>query len=306
MPTLNQSRYIREAIDSVLTQDYPAVELIVVDGQSTDGTLDILRSYGDRITWRSEKDRNLAEAINKGIRASRGDYIHSLASDEILLPGALTSLVRHAEAGGADIVIAQGFVIDESSAVVGTITVPNPCPFEEVLTLRTKLPFAFSFFRRAVCERYPFDEDFRVCTDFMFWLTVLEHTRVVFVPDRVGCWRRQPEAWSVRPEAVRTMFDARLQALAKYFAANPARKSWYPRGYIGACADVMEHHFQRERYPAALGVFLDSVRRYPFASLRHGWLWQMAYESLLKMLVGRRRRRTPGSRKRSREPERVG
>src|SRR5262245_14685301 len=91
MPSLNHGRFIRTAIDSVLSQDYPALELLVMDGGSSDDTVHILKSYGNRLTYVSQKDRGQSDAINRGLQRSQGDIVCWLNSDDFLMPGA----VRH-------------------------------------------------------------------------------------------------------------------------------------------------------------------------------------------------------------------
>src|SRR5579862_9846502 len=88
-PSYNQADYIEQTIVSVLKQEYPNLEYIVMDGGSNDGTLDILKSYSDRLTWFSEKDHGQTHAINKGMRMASGVIVGFLNSDDILLPGAL-------------------------------------------------------------------------------------------------------------------------------------------------------------------------------------------------------------------------
>lgn len=95
MPAYNTARYIREAIDSVLGQDYPAKELIVIDDGSTDGTLDLVRSYGDCVTLLTQQNQGSAVARNAGLAAARGDYIAFLDSDDVWLPGKLSLQVRY-------------------------------------------------------------------------------------------------------------------------------------------------------------------------------------------------------------------
>lgn len=88
-PTLNQGNYIRETIDSVLDQEYPNLEYIIIDGGSTDETLSVLKEYGSKLSWVSEKDKGQSDAINKGLREASGDVIGYLNSDDLLKPGAL-------------------------------------------------------------------------------------------------------------------------------------------------------------------------------------------------------------------------
>lgn len=88
-PSFNQGEFIVKTIESVLSQDYPNFEFIVVDNCSTDNTLDILKKYRERFTWISEPDRGQADAVNKGFRMAKGDILNWVNSDDTLNPGAL-------------------------------------------------------------------------------------------------------------------------------------------------------------------------------------------------------------------------
>ncbi len=96
-PSLNQGRFIRAAIDSVLSQRYPRLEYLVMDGGSTDGTLDVLRSYGERLTWASESDAGQADAIANGFERCRGEVLGWLNADDVLAPDAVEHAVREFE-----------------------------------------------------------------------------------------------------------------------------------------------------------------------------------------------------------------
>lgn len=96
MPSFNHGAYIREAIDSILGQDYAPLECIVVDGGSTDGSLATLESYGDRIIWVSEPDQGLYDAVNKGWAMARGEWLGWVNCDDKLCPGAISRLMQAA------------------------------------------------------------------------------------------------------------------------------------------------------------------------------------------------------------------
>ena len=93
-PSFNQGRFIRRTIDSVLAQTYPNIEYLVVDGGSTDETLDILRSYGDRVRWLSEPDAGQTARDQQGVPTDRtAKIVGYLNSDDVLLPDAIATVV---------------------------------------------------------------------------------------------------------------------------------------------------------------------------------------------------------------------
>ncbi len=93
-PSFNQGQFIEATIKSVLNQKYPKVEHIVVDGGSTDNTLNILRKYDKKIKWISEKDKGQSDAINKGMKMAKGEILAFLNSDDVYLPGTLKSVAN--------------------------------------------------------------------------------------------------------------------------------------------------------------------------------------------------------------------
>src|SRR5262249_47492059 len=93
-PCLNAERFLEETIESVLSQDYPRIEYIVVDGGSSDRTLEILDRYRTRLTWTTGPDSGAPEAINRGFEASSGTILGFLNADDTYLPGAVSTAVR--------------------------------------------------------------------------------------------------------------------------------------------------------------------------------------------------------------------
>ena len=113
-PSYNQGRFIRATIESVLSQDYPHVEYIIMDGGSTDETAAVVEPYRDRLTWISEKDRGQSHAINKGFRMAKGEIVAWLNSDDTIAPGAITHAVEAFERQpGAGAVYGEGYLMDE-------------------------------------------------------------------------------------------------------------------------------------------------------------------------------------------------
>lgn len=98
-PSFNQGRFIEETILSVLNQNYPNLEYIIIDGGSKDETVDVIRRYEDRLAyWTSEKDRGQVHAINKGIEKATGDIFAFINSDDVYLPGTFSAVADYFEA----------------------------------------------------------------------------------------------------------------------------------------------------------------------------------------------------------------
>ncbi len=171
-PSYNQGRFLRRTIESVLGQDYPRIEYVVFDGGSTDESLDILHSYGDRFSWRSEPDGGQAHAINKGIRQARGDILAYLNSDDVLLPGAIATVVAHFQRQpDSDLVYGNANWIDENDRVLGAYPTA-PYNFERLLQ-DCFICQPAAFWRRGVTERVGlFDETLHYAMDYDYWMRI--------------------------------------------------------------------------------------------------------------------------------------
>jgi glycosyltransferase involved in cell wall biosynthesis len=169
-PSLNQGDFVERSIQSVLAQEWSPLEHIVVDGGSTDGTLDILKKYGGQLQWVSEPDKGQSDAVNKGIRMASGDVIGWLNSDDIYYPGAVKLaaefLAAHPELdaayGMADYIAADDNIID---------TYPTePWYFPRLKDVCFICQPAL-FLRRSVFERHGYlDTNLHYCMDYEYFL----------------------------------------------------------------------------------------------------------------------------------------
>lgn len=178
-PSYNQAPFIERTILSVLDQDYENVEYIVIDGGSTDGTIEILKKYSDRITWKSEKDNGQTEAINKGLRMTTGDIVAYLNSDDTYEPGALAAIADYFR-NNPDMKWAYGKcrIIDADDREIR-----KPITLYKNLLLR-KYSYAkllsenfvsqpATFWKREIhVQEGFFDETEHFCMDYEFWLRI--------------------------------------------------------------------------------------------------------------------------------------
>ena len=175
LPTYNRAWVIKEAIDSVLFQDYPHIELIVVDDGSTDSTPALLASYGDRITVLSQKNRGVSAARNIGIKKSRGEFIALLDSDDTWAQGKLSCQVeffnKNPEAmicQTEEIWIRKGRRVNPQKKHKK----PSGMIFEPSLHLCLVSPSAVMMRRELFELKGSFNEEFTICEDYDLWLRV--------------------------------------------------------------------------------------------------------------------------------------
>jgi glycosyltransferase involved in cell wall biosynthesis len=168
-PSYNQARFLEETIRSVLDQDYPRLEYVVVDGGSTDGSAEIVRRYDERLAWwTSEPDEGQASALNRGFARAQGEYLTWLSSDDTYLPGAISRLVEELETH-PEAVLAYGdaYTTDEDSHRLELLTMPPPDFAAMVRRCECFVVQPASLFRRSAWEAAgPFVE--------RYWLFDLE------------------------------------------------------------------------------------------------------------------------------------
>ena len=267
-PSLNQAPFLAKTIESVLNQSYPRVQYIVIDGGSTDGSVEILRSYGDRITVVSEPDRGQSHAINKGIRRSSGDVLSYLNSDDVLLPMAVETAVTYLQQHpDVDLVYGRADFIDENDAIVGSF--PTADYTFARLMHQCCICQPAAFWRAELTRQVGvFNESLTYALDYEYWLRVDRAARrIVHVPERLAQSRVHP---GTKTETARTRFSKEIFEVCRrhggYVDFNYFRGFWY--------------HLCHERSTGLarrLGVLPGFESR--MASIHHRWwnrhlLWQ--------------------------------
>ena len=126
-PTYNHEKYLRTAIDSVLDQDYPYIEYIVIDDGSTDGTKEILESYGNRFYWETQKNMGEIPTLNRAMALAKGKLVGKLSSDDYLYPTCVSEVVQQFARDPDLLVVYTDYdIVDENGSLVQTLIKPNP------------------------------------------------------------------------------------------------------------------------------------------------------------------------------------
>jgi len=183
-PSFNQARYLEATIQSVLSQNYPRSEYIIMDGGSTDGSVEIIKKYESKLAWWvSEKDQGQTDAINKGLAHAKGDILAWINSDDIYEPNAISSAVdflqAHPEIG---LVYGDANYINEAGGVIGRF----PAAQTDLVRLRrgyVHIPQQAAFFRADLWRAVgPLDPSFYFAMDYDLWVRLAAHSQVKYIP----------------------------------------------------------------------------------------------------------------------------
>lgn len=224
-PSYNQAKYLEQTIRSVLDQNYPRLEYIVIDGASTDDSEQVIRKYMDHLAyWISEKDSGQGEAINKGFLRVRGEIIAWLNSDDYYLPNTITSAVKVFEEN-PDVVMVYGdmLAVDERGQTMNLLKYKQ-------LSLQDLLCFQIIgqpsiFFRREVLEETgKLDTSLHFLLDHHLWIRIAQHGKILHIP----------QTWS----AARYHAEAKNRAKAAEFGREAFRILAWAKGQPGLAEAV--------------------------------------------------------------------
>jgi glycosyltransferase involved in cell wall biosynthesis len=183
-PSYNQARYIEATIRSVLSQDYAHIEYLIVDGGSTDGTVDVIKRYENRLAaWVSEKDQGQTDAINRGFARARGDVLAWINSDDTYEPGAVAAVVKYLQQHPhVGMVYGDCNYIDEADHVIGKFNAAQT----NYLWLRqgyTHIPQQTMFFRAKLWQQIgPLDPSFYFAMDYDLWTRIAARAEIKYLP----------------------------------------------------------------------------------------------------------------------------
>lgn len=193
-PSYNQAKFLERTILSVLNQGYPNLEYIIIDGGSTDGSVDIIRKYERYLAyWASEPDKGQSDAINKGFRRSAGDIVAWQNSDDIYLPGAFFRVCEEFKKYPAsDVVFGNMYLVDDEETVLKDMCFV-PFHLDHLIYYDWNLSSQATFWRRGLFDRVGYLKDHKVLFDFDWFIRLGRATKNFrFIRRFLGSYRIHP------------------------------------------------------------------------------------------------------------------
>ncbi len=258
-PSYNQAQYLEQTILSVLQQDYGNLEFIIIDGGSTDGSIDLIRKYESQLSyWVSEKDRGQAHAINKGIEKATGDIVAYINSDDPYLPGAFAAVVRHFGKHPQCEWLCGDTLVFGTSGETTLAVADVPRSAAQCLSWAYVAPQPGMFWKRELL-REGFEERWRYCFDHELYVRLLlaghncEHLRVP-----VAAYRLHPSSKTV---AEGDLFSREFDEIAELYEPRlPGRGRRWCRATI---------HLRQSFVASQAGRTDEAIRHFLRALLIH-------------------------------------
>lgn len=269
-PSFNQAAFLEQTIQSVLSQNYPNLEYWIVDGGSTDGSVDIIRKYADRLAgWVSEKDHGQAEAINKGFARATGEIVIWINSDDYFLPGSIAAAVQVLR-DQPDL----GLVFGDVVSINGEGEPINVMTYDD-WGLDDLMQFNIIgqpgvYMRRSVLEKSGYlDLNYHYLLDHHLWLRMAQFASMRYVPQRWAAARFHAGAKNVNQAAG---FGRESLRLAGWMSTEPGLAERYQRlrrrVWAGAYRMNGRYLLDGAQSWSALRSYLHSLWLYPPIALQ--------------------------------------
>ncbi len=277
LPTLNGSRYIAESLRSCLAQTYPHFELIVVDGGSTDGVLDIVRSFDDpriRIEHQGANRDKLPGALNVGFAAARGDFFTWTQDDDLYTPDALAVMLGHLQTHPETGLVYTGYWrIDAQGKIIGESELHQP----DDLWWTNAVGHCF-LYRRTVAQRAgPYDVTYYMAEDLEFWLRLYRLAPVARLPGRHFYHRLHDDSLTMKQYG--RYFALRVAAHARRTVLGLSWRRYQAQVAAAYIEEAFAAHAQRDAARVRRSL-ANGLWRNP-AWLRNRGVWGIARQALL-------------------------
>jgi glycosyltransferase involved in cell wall biosynthesis len=271
-PSFNQGQFIQRTLESVATQGATEIEHVVFDGGSTDDTVDVLKRFGKNLRWVSEQDNGQADAVNKGIRATDGEIIGWLNSDDIYYPNAIASAVAFFDSHpDVDVVYGMADHVDFADHAFEAY----PTEPWDIARMRDICIICqpAAFFRRRVVAQYGLlDEKLQYCMDYEFWLRLAKAgVRFAYLEEKLAGSRLYAENKTL---GSRLKVHAEINDMQRsLFGSVPDRWIW---NYAHAAID---NHIDRRKSPRWFAL------RLRIAAAMAAWRWNRRLSPAMKVEI---------------------
>lgn len=298
-PSFNQADYLEQTIRSVLDQDYPALEYLIADGASTDGSLALIKKYSERLAWwASEIDAGQADAINKGFSRATGEIIAWLNSDDYYLPETLATVAKlFAENPNAGIIYGDVLSVDGAG---------NPINVQRFAQYSVEDLMQFKiisqpgvFMRRSVLEQAGYlDQNYHFLLDHQLWLRMAQLAQMVYVPQTLAVARYHDDAKNI---AHAEKFGAEAFKILEWMNTQPMLRSLLKKNRTKVLAGA--HHLdafylvEAGKMRQGLAAYARAFFNHPPTALKS---WKRIVYAVLSLLGFSRVREVYVNRKRKR------
>ncbi|MFO8036770.1 MAG: glycosyltransferase family 2 protein [Anaerolineales bacterium] len=269
-PSYNQARYLEATIQSVLEQEYPYLEYGVVDGGSTDASLEIIKRYADRLDWWvSEPDRGQGDAINKGMNRAKGDIVAWLNSDDIYLPDAIHKAVEVFQNCDPGMVFGDAITIDPHGVPLNYLRFGD-WDLSDLLRFRVICQPAV-FMKRQVWEDVGgVDTRYHCMLDHHLWIRVAAQQNIHHIPDALAASRYHPQAKNV---AIAVEFSREIYRVIEWMRTHPTLKDTFQkdeRRILGGAYRLSARYLLDGDMPGqAFMDYMRAVWKWPTYALKH-------------------------------------
>jgi glycosyltransferase involved in cell wall biosynthesis len=242
-PSYNQAQFLEQTIASVLSQDYPHIQYIIIDGNSSDGSVDIIRKHAAHLAyWVSEPDTGQVDALQKGFMQATGDIFCWLNSDDIYLSTTVISSVVKLFLTNpqAQVITGAGAFIDEQGQHLRAIQAEPLMTSYQNIRCRNMILQPATFFKRDILARVPLDSSLNYVFDWDFWIRLAKETNFLVVEQAWAGYRWWRENKTASRTSKRTLEQA--QVLRRYLGRS-AWQYWVMRGFyaIYRFAEMLPH-----------------------------------------------------------------
>lgn len=280
VPNFNYGQFLERSLDSVLMQDYPHFECLIMDGGSTDNSLEIIQRYAatdSRIVWYSEPDNGLSHALNKAHRVAKGEIITWHCSDDTLIGQVISPTVAYFIAHPeVDFIYGDSVITDENDQPTGIYTYGKPFNLIDQLSKYITIPQHGAFWKKWIWEKLGgFDETLHYAMDTEFFMRVVEIANVAHLPGARSTYRHHPLSKSVKGDLAtiqaRMEITHRLLAQPEKYPELQSKRRLLDSNF----AYLLSHHYWRHGEPSlarqhARQAFVKSPilrRRWPYLLL---------------------------------------